>query len=273
MNYLYFQVDQLKKLGFCFDVLEIQWLEKFEELKRYKQKYGTFQVDTIINPSLAIWVANLRSSYKNFKAGKESSLNESRIQTLNEVGFVWNYNMSIQIGFDIRNKEWIKQKTTAIRRRRKPSDHYKSLWLKRFHELQMYKMKYGHCNVPKGFEDNPSLGNWVNMQRVQYKRMVSRKDSKISLERVNKLLEIGFVFDLQEEAWNSKYERLLKYYEEHNDCLVRQDEPELGRWVAQMRAAYKKFIAGKNSQLTEDRIDKLNAIGFVWNTRVRRKKE
>ena len=89
-----------------------------------------------------------------------------------------------------------------------------------------YKEKYGNCQVSKGYDQNPSLGNWVNANRVQYKRMICRKESQITLERIKKLQEIGFIFDLQEEAWNTKYKLLMQYCKEHNDCLVRQTDEE-----------------------------------------------
>ena len=42
----------------------------------------------------------------------------------------------------------------------------------------------------------------------------------------------------------------------------------LGRWVTRQRQEYKKFLANiEDSSLTEDRIKKLNDVGFIWNHR------
>ena len=39
----------------------------------------------------------------------------------------------------------------------------------------------------------------------------------------------------------------------------------LGSWVSKQRWQYKKFIKGKSSHITQDRIDSLNDIGFIWD--------
>lgn len=37
-------------------------------------------------------------------------------------------------------------------------------------ELEDFQRKNGHCLVPKRYQSNPSLGNWVNKQRQNYRR-------------------------------------------------------------------------------------------------------
>jgi len=39
----------------------------------------------------------------------------------------------------------------------------------------------------------------------------------------------------------------------------------LGVWVNKQRVQYKKFMEGKASNMTQDRIDSLNDIGFIWD--------
>ena len=39
----------------------------------------------------------------------------------------------------------------------------------------------------------------------------------------------------------------------------------LGSWVSVQRKEYKKWVEGKKSKITEERIDKLNSIEFDWN--------
>jgi hypothetical protein len=40
--------------------------------------------------------------------------------------------------------------------------------------------------------------------------------------------------------------------------------PALGRWVSTQRSQYKLFHEKKHSTLTQQRIDKLNKLSFVW---------
>ena len=59
------------------------------------------------------------------------------------------------------------------------------------------------------------------------------------------------------------YGKLKAYKTEHGDCLVParyKKDPQLGTWVKNHRQEYRKGQLKK-----QDRIDKLNSIGFVWN--------
>ena len=39
----------------------------------------------------------------------------------------------------------------------------------------------------------------------------------------------------------------------------------LGSWVSKQRTQYKRFMEGKSFPITQDRIDSLNDIGFIWD--------
>ena len=55
---------------------------------------------------------------------------------------------------------------------------------------------------------------------------------------------------------------LKRFREEHGHCNVPQryfKNPSLGAWVSQKRNDFKK------GDLSEDRIARLEEIGFVWN--------
>jgi hypothetical protein len=38
-------------------------------------------------------------------------------------------------------------------------------WDERVAQLKIYKERFGDCNVPKGWEDDVSLGDWVEKTR------------------------------------------------------------------------------------------------------------
>ena len=52
----------------------------------------------------------------------------------------------------------------------------------KYAQLEQFRDINGHCLVPKRYEDNPSLGNWVNKQRQNYRRYL--KGEKTSMNEV-----------------------------------------------------------------------------------------
>lgn len=80
--------------------------------------------------------------------------------------------------------------------------------------------------------------------------------------------------------FNERIEQLKAYREKHGDCRVPQlctDPPGLGNWVVNQRKLYawrKRWIKMPNNMvntLSEERIKQLEAIGFEWRSRVRKK--
>jgi hypothetical protein len=68
--------------------------------------------------------------------------------------------------------------------------------------------------------------------------------------------------------WDLRYGEFIEYKERHGDCLVPfQYGPNkpLGQWVCTQRTQYRLLQQGKQSSMTEERITKLEAIGFVWD--------
>ena len=150
------------------------------------------------------------------------------------------------------------------------SDKFNAKWNVMFEKLEEYKEEYGDCLVPQRYEKDPKLGQWVAHQRK-----VSTIDDKTKQERRDKLNSIGFVWSVREagrsskwdKVWNDKFERLVRYKQEHGDCLVPQNYkeykedtllPSLGTWIRTQRRLY------ANNKLRSDRMSKLDAIGFVW---------
>eukprot|EP00586_Coscinodiscus_wailesii_P019545 CAMPEP_0172506182 /NCGR_PEP_ID=MMETSP1066-20121228/192487_1 /TAXON_ID=671091 /ORGANISM="Coscinodiscus wailesii, Strain CCMP2513" /LENGTH=244 /DNA_ID=CAMNT_0013283087 /DNA_START=204 /DNA_END=938 /DNA_ORIENTATION=- len=147
-----------------------RWRKYYDELKTYKKKHGHCKVPQRYaeNPRLGVWVHMQRVNYKYRKEGDErSSMNEARIKELEEIGFVW-------------------QEENA---KFKPDD---TTWMQRYEDLRKFKMKHGHCRVPRGFAENPSLGNWVSSQRMHFKKYKEGKKSTITENRVRALEQIGF---------------------------------------------------------------------------------
>jgi glycerol-3-phosphate cytidylyltransferase-like family protein len=132
-----------------------------------------------------------------------------------------------------------------------------SVWNLRFQQLVEYKRAHGDCNVPRQYGPCLKLGGWVGIQHV------AKKKNKLSAEREERLNSIGFVWKaISLTDWDTRFEQLVDYKKANGDCIVRlqhhSQNIELGHWVAKQRQSKNKFL------LTEERLQKLNSIGFVW---------
>ena len=89
-----------------------------------------------------------------------------------------------------------------------------------------------------------------------------------SSDRYIELTEIGFVFDLDDQAWSKMYEQLVAYKQQHGDCKVSRrtgDNKKLGVWINHQRQQFKNQVKGYQLGKNSDRYIALNKIGFVWN--------
>jgi len=119
----------------------------------------------MVLPSLLHTHNQQRMEQKNRLEGKNSSLNDSRLERLQMIGF-----------------RWAKRKGQAS-------------WNEKFNELVQYKARNGNCHVPTKYKANTALGRWVSTQRAEYKRY-SEGNTKTTMtaEKVRRLEGIGFAW-------------------------------------------------------------------------------
>lgn len=69
------------------------------------------------------------------------------------------------------------------------------------------------------------------------------------------------------EQWEENYERLAKFQRETGHCRITQAMTDCSfySWISRQRHMYKLWKTGKKVSLDQDKIDRLNSIGFVWN--------
>ena len=130
--------------------------------------------------------------------------------------------------------------------------------MQRYNELLAFKKEHGHCNVPRKF--NTQLGGWIASQRMQYARP---NHGSLSTESIGMLEKIGFVWNVSDHNWNLRYGELLAYKRENGHTNVPNNYPqnkELGYWVGRQR----KYYRSKEKTLSQEKIDRLNDIGFEW---------
>lgn len=142
-------------------------------------------------------------------------------------------------------------------------------WEERFQQLDEFKAQHGHCNVPQRYAANKSLGNWVSTQRTQYRLRQNGKTSNITADRVQKLEEVGFEWEVKKPAcpWDVRYKELVEFKLSHGHCNVPQryrSNKSLGNWVTTQRSQYRLMKQGKSSHIKQERIGQLESIGFQW---------
>ena len=143
-------------------------------------------------------------------------------------------------------------------------EYLSSTWDERYGELKAYLAKYGDMDISKnvatrgGYE----LAAWVAQQRYQKKR------SPLTADRRRRLDEIGFVWipDAYDKAWEARFDELLCYRAKFGNANVPQnwsENPTLGSWVCAQRSRFKE------RNLSDERIRRLNEIGFIWDYRLK----
>jgi hypothetical protein len=145
-----------------------KWNVHFRELVRFREKHGHCMVPKNTyneNPPLGLWVQRQRHQYKLQKERCHSTLTAEQREELDQIGMVWH-----------------------------PEDF---VWDEKLGQLRAYKEQYGDCRVPAIFPEHPQLGIWVKMQRRHLKMYMAgdKQSSKMTLERISKLQNMGFAFN------------------------------------------------------------------------------
>lgn len=142
-------------------------------------------------------------------------------------------------------------------------------WSHRYKELLVFHREFGHSAVPHTFPRNPQLARWVKRQRRQYKLRRDARPSTMTLERLQLLDSVGFVWDSHDVNWREKLMALDTFRSEHGHCNVPSNytDKKLATWVKCQRRQYKLHVDRKPSAMTEQRIRELENRGFEWEIR------
>lgn len=139
-----------------------------------------------------------------------------------------------------------------------PWNLHEASWEKYFNELLIFKEKNGHTKIPRNYNKNIQLAHWINTQRIFF------KNNKLSQKRIDRLNSIGFSWEIFDSLWDKYFNELLIFKTNNGHVNVPRRYKEnitLANWVNSQR---KNF---KTNKLSQERIDKLNSIGFVWEVK------
>ena len=169
-----------------------------------------------------------------------------------------------------KREEQRREETIILNKKDKTFLHLQESWNRRYEELVAYKKKHGHCSVPESSNLYRQLANWVNNQRKIFYNNAKDKNQPACVfnYRIERLNKIGFIWNV-ETIWEKRYNDLLKFKKEYGHCNVPCDwkkNEQLANWVNSQRIAYRELNDGNtNDEMTVDRIERLEKIGFAWN--------
>jgi hypothetical protein len=240
------------------------WLDRFQQVTDYRDKYGHTLVPKRLkeNPPLGNWVNKQRQHYRRYNEGKTPcSLTEKRIQLLNDIGFCWDAT-SLQSG---SSKDDNYESISSKRVHKKRQD----AWWGRLDEIKALVVDGSLTSLDR-IESQSSLGQWINMQRNEYIRWKDGElPSTLDEDRIEALNSIDSEWwkGAHQRQWDARFQELLEYRKRHGDCCVPISflNKKLANWVSRQRRKYTLKMSGKPSELTDEQMELLNAVGFVWN--------
>lgn len=125
--------------------------------------------------------------------------------------------------------------------------------------------KEGTLELPRSYtiHSGVPVGKWLELQRqVQ----AGQRPGRLTAEQAAKLEKLGIRWNHRlEAAWEKGFASAQKYRTEHGDLLVPvryrdKNDFALGEWIVYNR---QRYLGGN---LTQNRIERLEAIGMVWST-------
>ncbi len=256
------RMAKLDEIGFIWNLIDLQWEERFAELLAYKTEHGDMNIPQKELSGLGAWV----SQQKLYESkGKLSSERRSKFDA---IGFSW-VNRKPKADWDVRFNEllsyksehgnldvprtwltglgtWVGNQKSFIKNGKLPLNKFKRLeeigfswqsleavWESRYDELFEYKAKYGDVNVPTRW--STGLGTWMQNQRT------AEKSGRLPAERKEQLEAIaGWTWNTLTAQWESGFRHLMEFSNREGHCRVPMkyktvDGFRLGQWVGTQR--------------------------------------
>ncbi len=246
------QIKRLEELGFSWDTPNSRpaaslpmergpsiWDQRFAELQAFVAEHGHFRVPKKKDEfkTLRWWVVGQRVYHR---SGRLSAAHQEKLEAL---GFPWEPGQGSRLG------------------------HPSQSWEDHLRELAAYKERTGHTRVPHHRGEDKKLGGWVVRQRFLHRQ------GRLPPDRVRQLDAVGMDWNPAKgrggqvqprggsRSSDQRMAELREFHARHGHANVPTKYPPnpiLGNWVSNTRISYKK------GQLSADRIQELDALGFLW---------
>ena len=133
-------------------------------------------------------------------------------------------------------------------------------------DLKLYKETHGHVNV--SIPEDKSLANFCAQARHARNNPGKSKMKQLTNEHIAAFDAIGFNWTTQEYVTRSFDERindLREYKQKHGHVNVKiHEDSSLYKFCLDVRHSLKQYEKDGKRKLTEERMGKLDDLGFKW---------
>jgi superfamily II DNA or RNA helicase len=219
------RIERLEDIGFTWDLFDEKFEKGFQETLLYKERTGNPNAPGGYKTAEGFTLGTWQQRHRyNYRQG---TMSPERIKQLEEIGFTW----------EILEEQFEKG----------------------FQETLLYKERAGHPDAPTTYKtaEGYELGHWQTAQRSNYKK------KKLSPERINRLEDIGFTWELLDKKFEKGFQETLIYKNKNGSSNVSlgyktAEGFRLYGWQSHQRQYYKIGIISANI------IKRLEEIGFKW---------
>lgn len=213
------QIQKLDSIGMIWDSLDYFWEQNFKLAKEYYLTYGNLDIPTNFKSKDGKHLGNWILRQRQLY--KSNSLTDEQIKKLDSIGMDW-------------------------------MDRVDRVWENGFIEAKNYSEEYGNLSVPKNYRTKTDfpLGIWIQRQRSLY------KNNKISENRIKRLTDVGMKWN--PDNWESRFNLVKQYYEEHGNINISQKEVIQGVWLGKWIVSQKKAM--DSGKLTEHQVQMLKTL-------------
>ena len=234
-------IDEVRDCRRLFDELEesltASWEETYRLAKQFYEEHGHLRAPRRYRTAEGYALGNWLATQRSVRAGRQyGRLTPERIAKLDAIGMVW-------------------------------EDPYSASWERYHAALVRYRQEHGDLDVPADHvtAEGVRLGRFIsNLRRA---RSFGERSVYLTGERVRQLDGLGMIWDKLDLLWERNYAACLEYYREHGDLdvpakYVSPNGLKTGTWLRRMRQIRR---GGGDGRLSQEQIERLDAIGMVWD--------